>query len=67
MTSPQNQKTKRGIKMLNELNLNNQNVKKKESKDIEDIESENKEVNLQTANNNVKLLLTGFINNLAQD
>ena len=67
MTSPQNQKSKRGIKVLNELKLNNQNIKRIDSKDKDDIESENNEVNLQTANNNVKLLLTGFINNLVKE
>ena len=67
MTSPQNQKSKRGIKVLNELKLNNQNIKRIDSKDKDDIESENNEVNLQTANNNVKQLLTGFLENLGEE
>ena len=64
MNSPENQKSKRGIKIINELN---QNINLKDTKDIDNIKQEKEEVNLQTANNNVKLLLTGFLHTLAQD
>ena len=58
--------TKKGIINLNEIKENSEIYKNKEEKNKEEL-PENKEVNLETANNIVKQLLTGFIFNLEKD
>ena len=69
MNSISNSKTKKGILLLNQLkNSKNSSIslKSNERSNLDEILSEKNEINLETANENVKQLLTGFLENLEQ-
>ena len=59
--------TKKGIMMLNKLKESSENYVPKEEKNKKELSFENNDVNLETANKNVKQLLTGFLFNLEKD
>ncbi len=59
--------TKKGIMMLNKLKESSENYVPNEEKNKKELSLENNDVNLETANKNVKQLLTGFLFNLEKD
>ena len=66
MNSLSYSKTKKGISILNQIKSSSLSLKSNERSNNEEKSLDKNEVNLETANENVKLLLTGFLDSLEQ-